>query len=336
MTSTPHDALFKATFSQPEHAAGALRAVLPAALAARIDFATLATVPGSFIDEALAGRHTDLLFSARLAGRRAFLYLLFEHQSDPPALMPYRLLTYMVRIWEDYVRNHPRATLLPAILPVVLHHGEGGWRAAVSFEELIDLDRETLRLVAKYLPRFRFLLDDLDQHGDEALHDRAMSALGRVVLLCFKYARNPNELVRRLDRWVDVVREVWRAPSGASALGLVVRYIFEIGGERPVQALRALAARKVGKDVEKTIVSYADQLRSEGRREGLREGSRKGLQRGRCEILLRQMRLRFGELPEPIVARVKAAKTSQLDLWAERVLSAPTLHDVFNPARTSP
>ncbi|WP_437756114.1 Rpn family recombination-promoting nuclease/putative transposase [Sorangium sp. So ce1389] len=42
MTPTPHDALFKATFSQPEHAAAALREVLPAAVAARIDFATLA------------------------------------------------------------------------------------------------------------------------------------------------------------------------------------------------------------------------------------------------------------------------------------------------------
>jgi hypothetical protein len=153
-----------------------------------------------------------------------------------------------------------------------------------------------------------------------------------VVLLCFKYARDPDELIRRFDRWVDVVREVWGAPSGVSALGLVVRYVFEIGGERPVQALRALAARKVGKDVEKTIVSYADQLRREGRREGLREGS----QKGRCEILLRLLRLRFGELPEPIVVRVKAAKTSQLDLWAERVLSAPTLDAVFDPANSPP
>ncbi|XXY44766.1 Rpn family recombination-promoting nuclease/putative transposase [Sorangium sp. So ce269] len=32
MTPTPHDALFKATFSQPEHAAAALREVLPAAV----------------------------------------------------------------------------------------------------------------------------------------------------------------------------------------------------------------------------------------------------------------------------------------------------------------
>jgi predicted transposase YdaD len=37
MDNTPHDALFKAVFGQPEHAAGALRAVLPAELSAAND-----------------------------------------------------------------------------------------------------------------------------------------------------------------------------------------------------------------------------------------------------------------------------------------------------------
>ncbi|MFO0715101.1 MAG: Rpn family recombination-promoting nuclease/putative transposase [Sandaracinus sp.] len=53
MTHTPHDALFKAVFSLPEHAEAELRAVLPARLARRIDWSTLALAGGSFIDEAL-------------------------------------------------------------------------------------------------------------------------------------------------------------------------------------------------------------------------------------------------------------------------------------------
>jgi hypothetical protein len=48
------------------------------------------------------------------------------------------------------------------------------------------------------------------------------------------------------DRWVSVVREVWRGPNSAAALGLVARTIFEIGGEQPVQALRVLVARAIG------------------------------------------------------------------------------------------
>ncbi len=68
MAGNPHDALFKAVFGDPEHAASALRAALPAALAGAIDWMTLARVAGSFVDGELREQHTDLLFTARWAG----------------------------------------------------------------------------------------------------------------------------------------------------------------------------------------------------------------------------------------------------------------------------
>lgn len=71
MSGNPHDALFKRTFGQPEHAAGKLRAILPPALVAALDLSTLRLAPGSFIDEALADCHSDLLYEVNLAGRPA-------------------------------------------------------------------------------------------------------------------------------------------------------------------------------------------------------------------------------------------------------------------------
>jgi predicted transposase YdaD len=59
MATSIHDALFKATFSQVEHAAGELQAILPPGLCARLDFATLALCPGTFVDDELRQRHTD-------------------------------------------------------------------------------------------------------------------------------------------------------------------------------------------------------------------------------------------------------------------------------------
>jgi hypothetical protein len=53
---------------------------------------------------------------------------------------------------------------------------------------------------------------------------------------------------------------------------LVVRYLYEVGGERTIEALRQLAGRQVGKGAEEAIVSYAEQLRDEGRREGRVKG----------------------------------------------------------------
>lgn len=46
-------------------------------------------------------------------------------------------------------------------------------------------------------------------------------------------------------------------------------------------------------------------------------------------MLLDLLRERFGALPDAIVARVAAADMAQLVVWSKRVLTAPTLDDVF-------
>ena len=124
MSTAPHDALFKAVFGQPEHARGALRAVVPAAMAEALDWSTLALQPGSFVDPELSPSHTDLLYAAAWrGGAEVPVYVLFEHQSSADRWMPLRLLRYMVRIWERWLKDHQDATALPAIVPIVLGQG---------------------------------------------------------------------------------------------------------------------------------------------------------------------------------------------------------------------
>jgi hypothetical protein len=220
MPPNPHDALVKATFSQPEHAAGLLRHALPEALVARLAFATLALRVGSYVDDALKELRSDLLFSIQtLGGAPVLVYLLFEHQSTVDALMVYRLLRYMVRIWEEYLAAHPEAKRLPDIVPLVLHHSEKGWTASTAFENVIEVDEETLGALLPHVPRFRFLLDDISQSTDEALKARAMSALGRLALWCLRHGREPEALIDELGRWLDLVHEVRQAPMGRTPCG---------------------------------------------------------------------------------------------------------------------
>jgi predicted transposase YdaD len=71
-----------------------------------MDFSTLALEPGRFVDAKLSNRYSDLLFSAHIAGRVGFIYLLLEHLSSVEPLGMLRMLEYMVRIWRTYVRKH--------------------------------------------------------------------------------------------------------------------------------------------------------------------------------------------------------------------------------------
>jgi hypothetical protein len=203
---------------------------------------------------------------------------------------------------------------------VVLHHSETGWTAATAFEDLLEIDEETLRTLGDHVPRFRFVLDDISHETDEGLHARAMTALSRLVLWCLRRAREPDELVLRLGRWMDLVREVRRAPNGAAALRRVWQYILATNEPRKPEELVSRLLLVAGEDEKEEIVTAAEQLMERGER------------KGECKVLLRLLRQRFGTVPEQVVERVNAASLTQIDLWVDRVLTAPTLAEVLGDA----
>jgi len=70
-----------------------------------------------------------------------------------------------------------------------------------------------------------------------------------------------------------------------------------------------------------------------GRREGLREGKtvglREGVQKGEAQVLLRQLQRKFGSVGPEVRSRLSAATSEQLLLWADRILTAERLEDIF-------
>jgi hypothetical protein len=53
--------------------------------------------------------------------------------------------------------------------------------------------------------------------------------------------------------------------------------------------------------------------------------------KGRVEIVLKQLTLRFGPLSEAVKTRIRGAPDAQLDAVAERVLSVKTLEEALAP-----
>ncbi len=69
--------------------------------------------------------------------------------------------------------------------------------------------------------------------------------------------------------------------------------------------------------------------RAEGREEGHEEGHKVGLQRGEARILTALLRLRFGDLSDPVRQRIDSADADTLLRWSERVLTAQSLEEVL-------
>ena len=121
------------------------------------------------------------------------------------------------------------------------------------------------------------------------------------------------------------VHEKLFAPNGAAALGMLWRYIFTVKKwDKPMEILSMLT-EAVGKEEAEEPMTIAEYLLKRGREQGLEQG----LEQGQRSLLLKLLGVRFGAIPSSIIAQVNAANGTQIDLWAERVLTAPTLADVL-------
>ena len=65
--------------------------------------------------------------------------------------------------------------------------------------------------------------------------------------------------------------------------------------------------------------------------EGLREGMREGMREGRVDMLEQQLTRRFGPLAPVLSDRLHNGSAAELEAWAEKVLDARAVEDVFEP-----
>jgi len=336
VANSPHDALFRFTFGQPQHAAALLRHVLPAALVRAIDWSSLVLQAGTQIDKRLRRQQSDLLFAVRSRDGPALIYVLIEHKSRRDPWTALQLLSYVVGIWQAQRRRRDGARL-PRILPVLLHHGRRPWTAATDVAELLDrrgVSSAASALLQPWQPRFQHLVVSTAAWGPDQLRSMALTLLGKVTLAALQFlpGASHRQVVEAIVRWADLVRQLLRAPSGREALEALSTYVLTTTAVEPDRLLEVVErAVESGASVTmKTMKTAAARLRAEGRAEGKAEGKAQGKAEGKAELLLRLLTTRFGAVDEQTRAVVCAATSEQLDQWAVLCLEAPTLAEVFS------
>lgn len=329
----PHDALFRAIFGRPQHAAAELHAVLPPALAEALDLAGLTRNEGSFVDEALRASCSDLLFRApwrhegatTAESTRPLLYLLLEHQSTFDPRMPLRLLGYLTRIWERHAHDHPDERLLPPIVPIVIHHGAQPWRGPTRFGRQLRLPEGVAPPSEPRLLDFGFLLDDLTQRSDAELLARGRDAIARLTLLALRNGRDRDGFFPRLITAIRALATNLRGPEAPSALAALASYVCHVG-DAPLALVRDTIAAALPPEVRSPFMTIADQLKAEGRTEGRAEGAL-AAQRESLSLVLES---RFGPLDAAVRARIAAADGEQLLRWIRRCAVAPSVAEALN------
>ncbi|QSB16680.1 Rpn family recombination-promoting nuclease/putative transposase [Natronosporangium hydrolyticum] len=240
------------------------------------------------------------------------------------------MLQYMVRIWDYYLREHPNATRLPAVIPLVVHHDRRRWTGPTQLRDLVQLDPDTAEAAREFLPEFRFLLDDLARIDEQALRRRPLTPPVRVTLLLLKIAAGNPRLAEDLQPWVEELREVLARPGGLDEFTPMLRYI-EVVGEAPAEQVHKLISQ-LGPQAEEAYMTTAEMLRAEGEARGEARGRAEGEARGRAAMLVELLTPKFGPIPPDVSHAFYTASPEQLREWAARALTAETLDQVLDPS----
>jgi predicted transposase/invertase (TIGR01784 family) len=271
-----HDRLVKFAFSDMKNSQDLFENFLPPAVLARLDLSTLKLVPGSFVDTELKERLTDLLFSVTFrSGEKGLVYILFDHKSHPDSLMPFKMLRYMVKVWDRQLQNQ---TQLMPIIPLILYHGANEWKTARTMSDVLKAPDD----LKYYVPQFNTVLIDLSQRSDQELRG---NALYNAVLQLLKYIGR-DDLPERLPGLLKLFVQILDEPNGMDCLKAVLVYLAnatdKFSREELSDALHHafVTVKTAQKESQSPMPTIAEQWRQEGREEGLEKGLEKGLEIG--------------------------------------------------------
>ena len=307
-----HDHSYKLLFSHARMVRDLLEGFVRGEWLSAVDFTTLERVSDAYVTDDLRARADDIVWRVRCGERD--VYLLLEFQSSPEPFMAVRVLTYVGLLYQDLIKAQkiPRGGSLPNVLPVVLYNGAPRWRAAKDVASLLydaPIELQEYRLASRYLLIDEGAYDDCRL----ALQDNLVAILFRLEN-CFQRDR-VNDLV-------NILRMCLKEPElqslrRAFAIWLD-RVIFARFTGPPVNATNELWETEAM--LADRVPIWEEELREEGR------------QQGEAKMLMRQLRKRFGELPESVGARLRGATREQLEQWGDRLLDGAGLNELFGIA----
>lgn len=238
--------------------------------------------------------------------------------------MAFRMLEYMVQIWNRYINKHPKTNTLPAVFPLVVYVSPDGrrWNRPTQLADLIDVDPATRAALGDHLPSLRFLLDDLTTADVTTLRARNLSPETFMMLVLLAIAPGNMHLIEDLKPLDKDIEAVWSGPSGKAELQCMARYIFKVSETSEYDLVPLI--ERLGPEAREIIMTTADRLHAEG--EARAEARAVATW---ADALLELLSQKFGAPTAQAIATVRGADLDRLRVWTTRVMGADTLDEVF-------
>ncbi|MCD6010105.1 Rpn family recombination-promoting nuclease/putative transposase [Halomonas sp. IOP_31] len=314
MASNHHDTGYKELFSYPEFVQQLVEGFAPTEIAELMDFSTLKNHSGNYITPLFEEKFEDVVWSVEVTWQgvtqRVFLYILLEFQSSVDRTMPIRLMHYVACFYDHLLKANETTPSqgLPPILPIVLYNGSAPWTAQQDIYDMVT--PEPPGFLQGYQPHLRYYLIDEGRYTDEELGLRQTPLSG--VFSIEKASTDRKGLQQAVDRIVAIIQA---DPNKDRIDAIITRWL-----KRHLQRLGA----EVNLDQLNSLVEDKDMLA-----ENLESWARREQQQGETRLLIKQIKMKFGELPEWAQRRLEHASADQLDEWSMSILTASSLDELF-------
>ncbi len=309
---------FKLIHADPRMVEDTLRGFIAPDWAGRLDFSTLAPLDKERIGPALHGRIGDKAWrverrdGAMLAdGRRPYLIVLLEFQSETDADMAWRMheYLYLLELNQRDIGAHRREGRAPEVLAAVVHNGAKPWRAStVRFGPLLGPPTEAGRTLNRW--RAYVVIDYPKLAGDHALMRRLLPDNRQAALIRLESACSdelPRLLTEMLQRWSGPESAGLRRGFHARAEHLLRRRGLALP---PLADYERMLAQEKGAREMTTLMEARLQ---EWHDNAIAQGVRQGLQQGQADLLRRQAERRFdGETARRLSALLEGTDAGRL------------------------
>jgi predicted transposase/invertase (TIGR01784 family) len=268
----PHDSFVRRSLSNLEVAKDLLKAHLLPTVVEQINWDTIQFTNRSFVKKELAQFHSDIVYKCELNGKKAYIYVLLEHQSTPDRMLAFRMLQYTVALMEqDLAEGNDQ---LPVVITVGLYAGdETPYPYSVDIYDCFaepDLARELMFKALQLIDLTIINQEELTHHGKADLLEILLKqAISRDFL---SWVKSNQELVTRLlSRFYGY--------SG-------VVYILDRDDKNdPKELMEAMIA--AAPDKKELVMTAAQKLREQGMQQGIEENKitiAKTMLKKDCEI----------------------------------------------------
>jgi len=329
---TDHDHSYKQLFSHAELVRDLLQGFVQEAWIDDLDLSTLEKTNSSYVSDDLRAREDDAIWRVRCRNEWVYVYILIEFQSTVDRFMAVRLMTYIGLLYQDLIRTDQLLEngKLPPVFPLVLYNGKQPWRSATSVQDLIQ---DVPGGLSKYRPTLTYLLLDESRHPmQDVSADNLVAAIFQL-----EQSHDPSDVrgvVKKLIKWLKAPEQTSLRRAFAIWIHRVLLPVRLPGQSLPeVKNLMEVDAM-LAERVKEWTVEWEEKGIKKGIQKGIQKGRQEGIQKGRQEglsgMLIRQFRLKFGELDVEVLDRIQSADTEQLMIWSERILKAKTVEDIFH------